>query len=126
MALTPSQKRYEERNPTVSFRVDRDTYDRIKELQRKSGKSIVQLVKEALGFVERSTEEAYRKGFEEGYSQARDRYKFTIPCADCGRELVLSDNAGGIDKVKQLLKGFTHSQCPETKGEEVSDDEQGH
>ena len=111
MRKPPSRIRYERENPIISFRVDRETYEKINALQRKSGKTLAQLVKEALGLLERSTEEAYHRGFEEGCSQARDRYKFTIPCTDCGEELILSNRTGGIDQVKQVLKGFTHEQC---------------
>lgn len=126
MRKPPSRIRYERENPTISFRMDRETYEKIKALQRKSGKSLAEVIKESLGFIERSTEEAYQRGFEDGYLQAKNLYRFSIQCAECGGELVLSNSTTGIDNVKQLLKGFTHSQCPEAKGEVIPDDEQGH
>ncbi len=120
MRKPPSRVRYEQEHPTISFRVDRETYERIKDIQRKSGKTLADLIKESLGFIERSTEEAYRKGFEEGYSQAKDLYRFSIECAECGDELVLSDAIGGIEAIKQVLKGFTHEQCPNQTTKEVN------
>ena len=44
----PSRIRYEAANPTVSVRVSRDIHERIKRLKRISGKSLGDIVREAL------------------------------------------------------------------------------
>jgi predicted RNA-binding Zn-ribbon protein involved in translation (DUF1610 family) len=45
----PSRKRYEEEHPTVSFRLDRDSYRRLKEHLDGTGYSFADFVKDALG-----------------------------------------------------------------------------
>jgi len=64
------------RHPCITFRVDEDTKDRLKELRDKTGKSIGQLVKEALGLVE-------------------EKNTPTVVCPECGETL-------SIDKVRMI------------------------
>jgi hypothetical protein len=45
----PSRKRYEEEHPTVSFRLDRETYDRLKQHLDGSGCSFADFVKDSIG-----------------------------------------------------------------------------
>ena len=68
--VPPAKKRYDEKHPTVSFRVSREGYDRLKETLNKQGKTIGQFFREALEIEERNYKEAYWRGFRE----ARERY----------------------------------------------------
>jgi len=45
----PSRKRYEEEHPTVSFRLDRETYDRLKQHLAGTGYSFADFVKDSIG-----------------------------------------------------------------------------
>lgn len=45
----PSRKRYEEKHPTVSFRLDKETYSRLKQHLAASGCSFAAFVKDSLG-----------------------------------------------------------------------------
>lgn len=45
----PSRKRYEEEHPTVSFRLDRETHERLREHLKGTGYSFADFVKDALG-----------------------------------------------------------------------------
>lgn len=45
----PSRKRYEEEHPTVSFRLDKETYKRLKEHLAGTGYSFADFIKDALG-----------------------------------------------------------------------------
>jgi predicted DNA-binding protein len=45
----PAKIRYNQTHPTVSIRVSQDLYDRLKELREKSGKSLGDILREALG-----------------------------------------------------------------------------
>lgn len=46
---SPSRKRYEEEHPTVSFRLDKDTYNRLKDHLKGTGCSFSDFIKDALG-----------------------------------------------------------------------------
>ena len=58
----PSRLRYEESHPTVSVRVSRELYDDLGELRAKSGKSLGDILREAVGRQRPSTRAAYTKG----------------------------------------------------------------
>ena len=59
--VPPSRARYEQRNPTVSIRVSREMYDRLKALKERSGKSFGDILREALGVQEPATKAAYTR-----------------------------------------------------------------
>ena len=62
----PSRLRYERGNPVVSIRVTREVYGRLKELKERSGKSVGDVLREAIGVQARSTGIAHRRGLPEG------------------------------------------------------------
>jgi hypothetical protein len=45
----PSRQRYEKENPTISFRLDKESHQRLKKHLRQSGCSVTDFVKDALG-----------------------------------------------------------------------------
>ena len=58
---SPSRKRYEEEHPTVSFRLDRATYNSLQEYLSGTGCSFADFVKDALGREESMVERRVRK-----------------------------------------------------------------
>jgi len=62
----PSRIKYEENNPTVSIRVDREVKQQLDEFREKSGKSLGDILRGALQVQAPTTKEAFTHGIEEG------------------------------------------------------------
>ena len=62
----PSEVKYRERNPMVSFRFKREEYERLKEIVERSGKSIAQFVREIALGVNKEESASYTRGYEDG------------------------------------------------------------
>jgi len=103
----PSRLRYERAHPTISLRVDLDTYEKLRGIQDRSGKSLAALIKECLGLREASVNDSYEKG----YRDAEDRHKFSFPCSICGGEIAISNDHHSAEVVRAKLKDFGHSGC---------------
>ena len=56
--VPPSRRRYEALNPTVSARVSKNLFREIKALKDRSGKSVADVLREALGAQAPSVKEA--------------------------------------------------------------------
>jgi len=89
----PSRVAYEESHPTISFRLDIETHDRLKEHLKETGCSFAVFVKDALGrektmVEERVTKLASRK-IKENEAPARDLELYDIvaqgSCQGCSR-----------------------------------------
>jgi flagellar biosynthesis/type III secretory pathway protein FliH len=65
----PSEVKYREKNPMVSFRLKREDYKRLKEIVERSGKSIAQFVREIALEVNREESASYTRGYEDGYKK---------------------------------------------------------
>lgn len=79
---SPSRKRYEEEHPTVSFRLDRETYNSLQERLSGTGCSFADFVKDSLGREETLVEERVAKlasrKIEESERPARDLELYEI------------------------------------------------
>jgi hypothetical protein len=84
---SPSRMRYEQTHPTITIRVDIETYERIKAIQEKTGKTLASIIKEGLGLQETSATEVYEKG----YRDAEMEFKFSFPCSVCKEEITVSN-----------------------------------
>lgn len=101
----PSRRRYEEKHPTVSFRLDREIYDRLREHLAGAGCSFADFIKDSLGreksMIERRVEMlASRKADPSAEERLRflesfmslvmiRTYNHQIPwgCPRCGKDL---------------------------------------
>ena len=54
----PSRVRYEQTHPTISFRIDRELYDELKELGRTTGKSFAAFLKDGARITKTQVKEA--------------------------------------------------------------------
>ena len=59
-----------QQHPTVSIRVPREMYDRLKALREQSNKSLGDILREALEVQEPATRTAYICGYRIGYAEA--------------------------------------------------------
>ena len=87
----PAQKRYEEKNPAITFRVTLDEYSKIKQMADQSGRSISQLVRIALLGLEQDFSSAYENAkrignsssYNTGYAEAKKKYSVWVTCFNC-------------------------------------------
>jgi hypothetical protein len=115
--ITPSQKRYNQKVPPTTFRMDSDTKQKLLELYEASkaetwGIFFKRLVGDyKLQLI--SIEEARKAGYESGFSDARSRYAVSFQCPDCGQTIFI--NTPELKKkVRKLIAeaGWVHSECP--------------
>jgi len=115
--ITPSQKRYNLRVPTTSFRIDPETIKKLNELRKTSNaKTWANLFKSLVGDFElklKSIEEAKEAGYKSGSLNAMLRYGVTFPCAVCGQSILIKEPELK-EKIRKLIAeaGWAHSECP--------------
>ncbi len=115
----PSRVRYEQAHPTVSCRVSRELYDRLKAARKREARSFADILKIGLGVLEvqAKKESEVRKraraaGYREGYAAAERLYEVIIPCAICG-EMMAITGPQAKEAVKKYMRehGWGHSAC---------------
>jgi len=122
-----AKARYDAKHPTVSFRVSLEEYERLNEL-RKAGRTFREIVLTGAGLIEKEKEdrkalydEAYKKGYEEGGSEAFERGRRVAlrkvkigVCSVCGKPIYWNLTS---TKQKQILEkavieyGVRHGNC---------------
>ena len=113
----PARIRYEQSHPTASCRLDRDTYDLLKQrLEDLGGVSFADFVKESLGLQQAKMpdiEEIKGAAFEEGYNQAVKDYQIWYYCSVCGKRMEMSPNDDDHKAMIGYMKehGWGHASC---------------
>ena len=112
----PSQVRYDEKHPTLSFRLDRDEYNELSELSKKSETPIRTLVREAVGLLAKGDRyhKGHSDGYRKGYETARKKYEIQYPCARCGKMMTMRPGDEDHKAMQQFLQkeGWYHQKCP--------------
>ena len=110
MTRYPCQKRYDEKRPLITFRVDKAEKKVIEKMAEDSGKSISDLVRMALLGLEKDFTEAYNKGFSNG----KDKSAIWISCHCCRNPLYIEPNSYLHRRVIDRCRGeFQHDpKCP--------------
>jgi predicted transcriptional regulator len=105
----PAKIRYNQTHPTVSIRVSKDLYDLLKELREKSGKSLGDILREALG----KQAPTAQKAFDRGYAKARETFQVTYACSVCGK-LMQVTSADEKQAIAGYMRenGWHHVNCP--------------
>jgi hypothetical protein len=107
---TPSRARYEASHPVISVRVSRALYLELKRLQGLSGKSVGDILREAVGRQKPQIEGARRLGFDE----AKRLYCVVYSCAVCGQPIEMTSEQAKSAAGKYIeAKGWRHGSCPE-------------
>ena len=110
--VPPSRRRYEESHPTISVRVPRELHDRLVQLKQRSGKSVADVVREALDVQTPSVDQAYHRGHAKGFTTAEQWYRVDYRCCVCGGTLTIE---GKEDKeaAARLMReeGWAHRSC---------------
>ena len=116
----PSRVRYEKSHPTVSCRLDKETFDLLKQrLEVLGGVSVAGFVKDALGRLQLKmpkpvdTERVRREAKEEGYSRARELFRIWYYCSVCGKEVNVDPNDNAHKAMRGYMKehGWGHASC---------------
>lgn len=119
----PSRVRYEQAHPTVSCRVPREVYEKLRAVMDGEDKSFADILKIGLGILEvRVRDEgdirkkAHTDGYREGYAEAERHYKVNYPCNVCGETLTVT-NGDEKEAIKEYMQehGWGHRACHERK-----------
>ena len=104
----PSRERYDRLHTTVSARVTQSLYNELMDLRRLTGKSLGDILREALGRQAPSAKNAYRKG----YDDAKQKYAVTFKCSECGGNIVIeSDDVKRAVATYMREHGWHHQSC---------------
>ena len=101
----PARVRYEQSHPTVSCRLDRDTYTLLKQrLEDLGGVPFADFVKESLGLLELNMQ---------GYNQAVEDWQIWYYCATCGERIDMDPNDDDHKAMIGYMKehGWGHPSC---------------
>lgn len=120
----PSRVRYEQAHPTVSCRVPKEVYDRLRSVKKTEDKSFADILKMGLGITEvkageegKIRKKVYIDGYRKGYVEAERLYKITYPCSVCGKTIELtSTNAKQVASGYMQEHGWGHRACHERRG----------
>ena len=113
----PARVRYEQSHPTISFRLDRDTYALLKQrLEDLGGVSFADFVKDSLGFLQLKMpdiEKIKETAWSEGYDQAEKDNQIWYYCAVCGKRIDLVPNSDSHKAMIGYMKehGWGHANC---------------
>jgi len=116
----PSRERYEANNPTVSFRVSRELYEKLNEIREKTGKSYADIIKEWLGVQEPTIQKTYNRGYNAGHKEGMKlghrvgEQFFLGECKVCGEQLKWDlDNNVNKNLLAEIINkvGVAHNRC---------------
>ena len=113
----PSQVRYDKTHPTVSFRVSQEELGEIREMAKQEGKTIGDLVREALNKDVKNKKSRYRAGYttghNAGYRKAKKEYEIWYYCSICGERMSMQPNDNDHKAMIEMMKekGWGHASC---------------
>jgi len=105
----PSRVKYDNTHPIVSVRVEQELYKKLKNLQELSGKSVGDILREAL----KEQAPSAKKAHNLGYLKAMGKYRVTYRCSRCGDSMDLSTDAERKAAAEYMREhGWHHGECP--------------
>ena len=107
----PSRVRYEAANPTVSVRISQEFRDELDEIRETIGMSLGDILKAGLDRLKPDTEQAYDRGYVDGYGVAREEFEVFAPCGKCGRAHLPVTSKAMKAAVAQRLIGWRGRDC---------------
>ena len=106
--IFPSQRRYMDENPAITFRMKGKEKERIVQMAKLAGKSVSELVRVALLGLEEDFSEVYEKvlseGYENGFMDAKVAYRIWFYCNVCGGVIDLLPNSDVHKAIIDYLK----------------------
>lgn len=120
-ARYPSQVKYDDRNPVISFRVTQEELERIEEIARLSGKSVGVMVREQLGIYAKDARDksVYQQGYNEGFAEASEQFRIWYHCCICGEKLWLAPDSNAHEAMMELMwtADWAHNSCHNNQGD---------
>jgi len=110
----PARIRYEESHPTVSCRLDKDTYDLLQQrLDDLGGVSFADFVKESLGLLHTDAKQIREAAWSAGYDEAKKDWQIWYFCAVCGKRIDMSPDSDSHKAMIGYMKehGWRHTSC---------------
>ncbi|MFC1861566.1 hypothetical protein ACFLYL_04790 [Chloroflexota bacterium] len=113
----PSRLRYENNNPTISFRVSREVYDKLKAHLARRDVSFANFVKESLGVQQTQIPDVGKikqAAWNEGYRKAKATYEICLSCSICQQPITVRSNSQMHKAIIDHLEGlWSHGNCHE-------------
>lgn len=110
--VPPSRIRYEQQHPTVSVRVSQPVYDRLKALRERSGKSLGDILREALGVQEPTTNVTFNRGYRKGHADAEKLYRVDYRCSVCDGPMTINEDTEKQRAAQYMREhGWGHGSC---------------
>ncbi len=106
--VPPSRTRYTEANPTISVRISQELKGKLEDLKEMSGLSMADILKAGLDRLKPDTEEAYERGYVDGYGVAEEEFKVLAPCGKAHIPVV-GETMKAVDA--QRLIGWRGRDC---------------
>jgi predicted DNA-binding protein len=121
--VPPSRDRYEKANPTVSFRLPKETNDELEIMREKEGKSNADIMKIGMGKLgakaaedNKIRDEALLEGYNAGFSDAEKAFKVMYPCNVCSELVVLGTGEEKDAAAQYMLEhGWGHKSCHKSR-----------
>jgi len=119
----PSRVRYEQSHPTISCRIPRELYDRLRKAKTAEGKSFAGILKIGLGVLEANIKkeaelikQGYASGYKKGYAEAESNFKVTYPCTICGKALTVTSQEEK-EAIRRYMRenNWGHTACHEQR-----------
>ena len=116
--IYPSQIRYQEKNPTVSFRLPKEIKEQLKEIAKKQGVSLSDWLKNF--FNKKLNDELEKEKLKQKIKELEEENKimwFATPCSKCGKLMIFrEDQYTWKEKIYPILlnafKNYVHWKCP--------------
>jgi hypothetical protein len=126
---SPSRERYAKQHPSLTVHFDEDTYARVVALRERSGLTLNQLVRQALGSLETHVDEIREYGRHDGYATGwkagskdgadkmrvatRAAWQLTYPCSGCGQPVAIRVGDPDAERAIKVLtdERWGHAKC---------------
>ena len=110
--VPPSRVRYEAANPVISMRVSRVLYLQLRDIKQITGKSVADILREAMGTQYDKGTEAWGLGYSRGYKKAQEKYRVNFRCNTCGGTVALFGQKAMLAAAELMREaGWGHPQC---------------
>ena len=104
----PSKIKYDKSHPTISIRVSQDLKIQLDEIRETSGKSIGDILREAVGAQSKSVKNAWNRG----HSLAKSKYGVWYKCSVCGGDMLIVSKDEKKTAGKLMREnGWQHKSC---------------
>jgi len=104
----PARIKYDKTHPVISIRVDKYVKGKLDEIKQMSGKSVGDVVREAIDV----QAESAKKPYNLGYAKAKDTYGVWFRCSVCGGSILI-DTEGEKKAAAQCMEEheWAHGSC---------------